>query len=62
MEFALMARHGPRRRTIHEFDGAKLNIYQQDRGSGGKFVDGPPSRTMTMEIKRQPIGPYAIAL
>jgi hypothetical protein len=54
MEFAPMARHGPRRRTIHEF-GDKAEYLPEESSGGRKFVDGPPSRTMTTEAKRESI-------
>jgi hypothetical protein len=62
MEFASMARHGPRRRTIHEFASVVPILPADIQRCTAELVDGPPARTMTMEIKRDSIGPYEIAL
>jgi hypothetical protein len=40
-------RHGPRRRTIHEFAFAAMILPVNAQLCTTELVDGPPARTMT---------------
>jgi hypothetical protein len=55
MDFASVDRHGPLRRTIHEFASAAAILAGSIQLCTPELINGPPARTMTIEMKRKPI-------